>query len=188
MRNAFVDSFLMSLWFNVNPTAVYFIKSDPNLKACLKPSCTLTCWFMMMNTKFSTFNQNVHVIMHRFKILRRSQVSKSRKQKNVWIQKLGLKLKPPGLESKLFRFICLNIKRGFCLVSRDNRRPHRPLGRTSTLWHNGKDKQEVLCVQRQSQHKPAELTTGASIHEYEWAKHLKEVLLTPPRSVFTSPV
>lgn len=30
----------MSLWFNVNPTDVYFIKSDPNLKACLKPSCT----------------------------------------------------------------------------------------------------------------------------------------------------
>lgn len=73
-------------------------------------------------------------------------------------------------------------------MSRDNRRTHRPLGLTSTLWHNGKDKQEVLCVQRQSQHKPAELTTGASIHEHDWAKHLKEVLLTPPRSVFTSPV
>lgn len=61
----------------------------------------LSCWFMMMNTKFSTFNQNVHVsiIMHRFKTPRRSQVSKSRKQKNVWIQKLGLKLKPPGFVS-----------------------------------------------------------------------------------------
>lgn len=80
------------------------------------------------------------------------------------------------------------MKRGFCLVSRDNRRTHRPLGLTSALWHNGKDKQEVLCIQRQSQHKPAELTTGASIHEYDWAKHLKEVLLTPPRSVFASPV
>lgn len=44
-----------------------------------------SCWFMMMNTKFSTFNQNVYIsiIMHGFKTLRRSQVSKSRKRENV---------------------------------------------------------------------------------------------------------
>lgn len=63
-----------------------------------------SCWFMMMNTKFSTFNQNVYVsiIMHGFKTLRRSQVSKSRKRENVWIQKPGLKLKAPGLETVSF--------------------------------------------------------------------------------------
>lgn len=39
-EKCFCGQFPMSLWFNVNPTDVYFIKSDPNLKACLKPSCT----------------------------------------------------------------------------------------------------------------------------------------------------